>query len=162
MAALPRRCQKHWQRIHAILMFFKWGITTADTIFMMDGLMMTPSNGNIFRVIGHLCGEFTGPRWIPRTKASDAREALMISLIYVWINDWVYNREVGDLRRSRAHHDVIVMLCEMNKGNCNKKENIESLLLWLWCIMIKYFCHYVFIFILLEPCTNPNMKLIKK
>ena len=29
-------------------------------------------NGNIFRVTGHLCGEFTGPRWIPRTKASGA------------------------------------------------------------------------------------------
>ena len=25
-----------------------------------------------FRVTGHLCGEFTGPRWIPYTKASDA------------------------------------------------------------------------------------------
>ena len=25
-----------------------------------------------FRVTGHLCGEFTGERWIPRTKASDA------------------------------------------------------------------------------------------
>ena len=25
-----------------------------------------------FRVTGHLCGEFTGHRWIPRTKASDA------------------------------------------------------------------------------------------
>ena len=35
-------------------------------------IMMTSSNGNIFRVTGHLCGEFTGPRWIPRTKASDA------------------------------------------------------------------------------------------
>ena len=34
--------------------------------------MMTSSNGNIFRVTGHLYGEFTGPRWIPRTKASDA------------------------------------------------------------------------------------------
>ena len=33
---------------------------------------MTSSNGNIFRVTGHLCGEFTGRRWIPRTKASDA------------------------------------------------------------------------------------------
>ena len=32
-------------------------------------IMMTSSNGNIFRVTGHLCGEFTGPRWIPRTKA---------------------------------------------------------------------------------------------
>ena len=34
--------------------------------------MMTSSNGHLFRVTGHLCGEFTGPRWIPRTKASDA------------------------------------------------------------------------------------------
>ena len=33
---------------------------------------MTSSNGNIFRVTGHLCGEFTGPQWIPHTKASDA------------------------------------------------------------------------------------------
>ena len=34
--------------------------------------MMTSSNGSIFRVTGHVCGEFTGPRWIPHTKASDA------------------------------------------------------------------------------------------
>ena len=33
--------------------------------------MMTSSNGNIFHVTGHLCGEFTGLRWIPCTKASD-------------------------------------------------------------------------------------------
>ena len=33
--------------------------------------MKTSSNGNIFRVTGHLCGEFTGPRWTPSTKASD-------------------------------------------------------------------------------------------
>ena len=32
--------------------------------------MMTSSNGNIFRVTGHLFGEFTGERWIHRTKAS--------------------------------------------------------------------------------------------
>ena len=34
--------------------------------------MKTSSNGNIFRVTGPLCGEPTGRRWIPRTKASDA------------------------------------------------------------------------------------------
>ena len=34
--------------------------------------MMTSSNGNIFRVTGLLCGEFTGRRWIPHTKASNA------------------------------------------------------------------------------------------
>ena len=36
------------------------------------GAMMTSSNGNIFRVTGPLSGEFTGHRWIPLTKASDA------------------------------------------------------------------------------------------
>ena len=29
---------------------------------------MTSSNGNIFRVTGQLCGEFTSLRWIPRTR----------------------------------------------------------------------------------------------
>ena len=56
--------------------------------------MMTSSNGNIFRVTGPLCWEFTGPRG---------------ALIYAWINDWVNNREAGDLRRHRAHYEVIEM-----------------------------------------------------
>ena len=37
------------------------------------------------------------------------RRALMFSLISVWINGWVNNREARDLRRLRAHYDVIVM-----------------------------------------------------
>ena len=37
------------------------------------------------------------------------RGALVFSLIYAWINDWVNNREAGDLRRQRNHYDVIVM-----------------------------------------------------
>ena len=37
------------------------------------------------------------------------RGALMFSLICIWTNDWVNNREAGDLRRYRAHFDVIVM-----------------------------------------------------
>ena len=37
-----------------------------------DVQTMTSSNGNIFRVTGPLCGELTGDRWIPLTKASDA------------------------------------------------------------------------------------------
>ena len=32
------------------------------------------------------------------------------SLICVWINDWVNNREAGDLGRHHAHYDVIVMI----------------------------------------------------
>ena len=46
------------------------------------------------------------------------RGALMFTLICVWINDWVNNREAGDLRRQLAHSDVSVMpvaiLCAWN------------------------------------------------
>ena len=70
--------------------------------------MMMSSNGNIFPVTGHLCGEFTGQRWIPRTKASDA-ELWCFIWSDVWINSWVNNREAGDLRRYRVHYDVITM-----------------------------------------------------
>ena len=41
------------------------------------------------------------------------RGALMSSLICAWINDWVNNREAGDLRRHRGHYDVNVMSVEM-------------------------------------------------
>ena len=70
--------------------------------------MMTSSNGNIFRVTGPLCGEFTGDLWIPHTKGQ-RRGALMFPLICDWINGWVNNRGVGDLTRHWAHYDVTVM-----------------------------------------------------
>ena len=40
--------------------------------FFANSPMMTSSSGNIFCATGHLCGEFTGHRWIPHTKASNA------------------------------------------------------------------------------------------
>ena len=39
--------------------------------------MMTSSNGNIFRVAGPLCGEFTGHLWIPRTQRPMTRSFLV-------------------------------------------------------------------------------------
>ena len=47
-------------------------------------MMMTSSHGNIFRVTGHLCGEFTGDRWIPRTKTSDAK-----LWYFLWSAPWI-------------------------------------------------------------------------
>ena len=38
------------------------------------------------------------------------RRALMFSLICVWINGWVNNREAGDLRRYCAHYDITLMV----------------------------------------------------
>ena len=34
---------------------------------------------------------------------------VMFSLICVWINGWVNNRQAGDFKRDRAHYDVIEM-----------------------------------------------------
>ena len=63
---------------------------------------MTSPKGNIFHVIGHLYGEFTGHK-------VHRRGALMFSLISAWRNDWVNNGEAGDLKSHRAHDDVIIM-----------------------------------------------------
>ena len=79
------------------------------TMTLWHTMMTSSSNENNYCVTGHLCGEFTGHRWIPRTKASDAEL-------------WCLFREAGDLRRHRAHYDVTVMqtssalpfLCEGN------------------------------------------------
>ena len=42
------------------------------------------------------------------------RGTLMFSLTCVWINDWVNNREAGDLRRHRGHYDINVMRAIVN------------------------------------------------
>ena len=46
------------------------------------------------------------------------RGALLFSLICACINDWVNNRDAGDLRRHRAHYDVTVMLQKMTVYFC--------------------------------------------
>ena len=56
------------------------------------------------------------------------RGALMFSLICVWINDWVNNREAGDLRRNQAHYDVIVM--SQVGGGSGRMPGAERWLQW--------------------------------
>ena len=60
------------------------------------------------------------------------RGALMFSLICAWINDWVDNREAADLRRYRAHYDVIVMWWP-----------ITELFVWFWTEP-KQLCKQIF------------------
>ena len=55
------------------------------------------------------------------------RGALMFSLNYAWINDWVNNREAGDLRRQHGHYDVIVMLY------LNINVRYDGVMTWKWC-----------------------------
>ena len=57
-----------------VIVFSKSLLTHAP--FSVMHVMMTSSNGNISRVTGHLCGEFTGHRF---------------PLIYARLNGWVNN-----------------------------------------------------------------------
>ena len=90
-------------RIKIMCTRFEWIV---ECEFNVEGLasraMMTSSNGSIVRVTGPLCGEFIGHRW---------RAAMMFSLISAWINDWVNNGEVSDLRRHCAHYNANAMIC---------------------------------------------------
>ena len=58
-------------------------------------LMMTSSNGNLFRVTGHLCGEFTGHWWIPHTKASDAELWCFDVFFDRRLNEWLSKQSWG-------------------------------------------------------------------
>ena len=57
------------------------------------------------------------------------RGALMFSLICTWINDWVKNREAGDLRCYHVHYDVIVM---WRSGASSASTCRESSNKWQW------------------------------
>ena len=84
--------------------------------------MITSSNGNIFHVTGPFYGKFTGDRWIPRTKASDA-ELWCLFFICAWINNWVNSHVASDLGRHRAYYGDIVM--------CYREGVISQINVWL-------------------------------
>ena len=65
------------------------------------------------RVTGPLCRKFTGHRWIPLTKASDAELWYFLWSMPNKISGWVNNRDARGLRCHRAHYDGTVMYCEI-------------------------------------------------
>ena len=102
--------------------------------FMAYWLLLTSQNHDDvikwkhFPVTGRLCGEFTGHRWIPRTKASDVE--IWFSLIYAWIHGLVKNGEAGDLRRHRAHYDAIVMDSSLCVRGGHQAYFLKPITLW--------------------------------
>ena len=78
------------QDVLCIILKWHWHFCSPTALYSM----MTSSKGNIFRVTGPLCGEFTQfPAQRPVTRGFDD----------------FFDREAGDLRRQRVHYDVIVM-----------------------------------------------------
>ena len=124
--------------------FWKWCLrngghfVSASTCWWLHktrshNLMMASSNGNIFRVTCYLCGEFTDPWWIPRTKASD-EELWCFLLIYLWVN----NREAGDLRRYRSHFYVTVMWYKTYTNNTTRIAYLDIYSLHFAIIWFQY------------------------
>ena len=68
-----------------------------------------------------VAGEF--PPQMPVT------QSLIFPLIYNWINGWVNTRDAGDLRRHRAHYDVMWFICGIVYH--------QSRLLWKWTRTVK-------------------------
>ena len=84
-----------------------------------------------------------------------------------WINGWVNNREAGDLRRHRAHYDVIVM---MNLIAILRQGQSKMLIIWLHRqpgarvqverldstlhLVTIYICIYIYIYILVDSSIH--------
>ena len=75
---------------------FLWSVYIIIAISMR--LMMTSSNGNIFRVTRPLWGASTPHK-------GQGRGGSMFSSICTWTNDWANNLNAGDLRHHLSHHD---------------------------------------------------------
>ena len=80
--------------------------TLTRSMVLLSNPWRRHQNGNVFRVTGPLCGEFTGYRWIPCK--GQWHGALMFLLICTIIKCFANDLEAGDLRRHCAHYDVTV------------------------------------------------------
>ena len=98
---------------------------------------MMSSNENIFCIIGLLCREFIGHRWIPLTGASGA-ELWCFSLIATWIKGGV-NRYASDLRCHQAQYDVTVMYLNI----CKTQMSRPGIFLAMVCTFIAITCKWM-------------------
>ena len=86
---------------------------------------MTSSNGNIFRVTGPLCREFTGHRWIPHTKASD---------VELWNN---HNK--NKIQQTCAHFIGNALYYYYMYMYCNSELGLNVCTLTWWCHQMETF-----------------------
>ena len=61
-------------KFHHMASLSHWSMRSrvACSASIHDPALRRHPTDTLFRVTGHLCGEFTGRRWIPRTKATEA------------------------------------------------------------------------------------------
>ena len=87
-------------------------------------IVMTSSNGNIFRVTGVCKGNPSVTGGFPHK--GQWRGAVMFSLNCAWKNGQTNNRDAGDLIRHRAHYDVTVICQNWVRSIAGSAEGISS------------------------------------
>ena len=94
-----------------------------------------------FFVTGPLCGEFTGQRWIPRTKASDAE---------LWCFLWSVPKQTVEQTMARlVIWDAIVLIIVRRAGLLWSQQDFE----WRWSVpLFKCLTVLEFSFILFDLC----------
>ena len=95
-----------------LFLFFSWNIYERRPWSMggkrwVSFVMMTSSNGTIFRVTGPLWGEPLVIGGFPHK--GSWHDDLVFSLTWAWINGSANNRDAGDLRRHCVHYDVTTL-----------------------------------------------------
>ena len=96
-----------------------------------------------FSALLALCAE-NSPAPVNSPHKGQWRGALMLSLICVWINDWVNNPEAGDLRRHRGHYDVNVMwrkhttACDWSLTHITPRGSGACKSIWVLILMTLY------------------------
>ena len=125
----PLELQGISQTFYVVVNGFLYELLSSNSIFLLiegniDNLLwLSPDKNFPTRSISHddvikwkhFPRYWPFVRGIPRSPVNSPhkgqwRGALMFTLICARINDWVNNREAGDLRRHHGHNDVIVMI----------------------------------------------------
>ena len=93
------------------------------------------------------------------------RGDLIFSLGCAWINGWIKNREAGDLRRHRAHYDVILMYHAMImkiRVRCfNQPKNTDHYAIpQIWGWTSRVLCRYNYIKYR-KACRVPHWFILK-
>ena len=86
------------------------------------------------------------------------RGTLMSSLIFAWTNDWVNNRDAGDLRHHRAHYDVTVI--NWNSASPHSRYFLIIIhSICLVCVLTWFrYCHADYIWMVWYSHVDVNMQ----
>ena len=136
------------------LKVYSWWVDVESKPFfhLWRWVMMTSSNGSIFRVTGPLWGEFTGHRWIPLTKASDAE-------LYVFFHLCLNKQFSKQPKRWRFETPPRSLWRSINVGGnigWGGGVNNANLFLWTKCLYFDWTYTFLFQFCKIQVKTHVN------